>query len=175
MRYPVAVDTAGHEVKVLTLRCVHVTVLDMTVQTEQAFVPHDSLANRLLLIRSELGLSQREAADACSVGYGSWQSWENGAAPRDAVRQLTRVADRLGIDRDWLMFGGTLRPETDNTGDGGLPRVDSNHQHPGWLTGSSGRIPSTELSTLTKSVPELRQLIRRGPIGLSSTQDEAVS
>ena len=82
----------------------------MTVQGGM-FVPTDSLANRLLLIRRELGLSQREAAQRCGVGFGSWQSWENGAAPRNALRDLVSVAGALNVDRDWLMFGGALRPE----------------------------------------------------------------
>jgi transcriptional regulator with XRE-family HTH domain len=83
----------------------------MTVQTERALVPADSLANRLVLVRRELGLSQREAAQRCGVGFGSWQSWENGSAPRNALRDLVLVAQQLNIDRDWLLFGGPLRAE----------------------------------------------------------------
>lgn len=83
----------------------------MTVITG-AFVPTDSLANRLVLIRRELGLSQREAAARCGVGFGSWQSWENGSAPRNALRDLVRVAQALDVEREWLMFGGPLRAET---------------------------------------------------------------
>jgi transcriptional regulator with XRE-family HTH domain len=74
-----------------------------------AFIPTDSLANRLVLVRRELGLSQREAAQRCGVGFGSWQSWENGSAPRNAIRDLVRVVQALNVDRDWLMFGGPLR------------------------------------------------------------------
>jgi transcriptional regulator with XRE-family HTH domain len=74
-------------------------------------IPTDSLANRLVLIRRELGLSQREAAQRCGVGFGSWQSWENGSAPRNALRDLVRVAQGLDVDREWLMFGGPLRSE----------------------------------------------------------------
>lgn len=86
----------------------------MTAETGTAFVPTDSLANRLALIRRELGLSQREAAIRCGVGFGSWQSWEKGSSPRNALRDLIRVAEELRVDRDWLMFGGPLRPEQDD-------------------------------------------------------------
>jgi transcriptional regulator with XRE-family HTH domain len=85
----------------------------MTTQQTGTFVPTDSLANRLVLIRRELGLSQREAAQRCGVGFGSWQSWENGAAPRNALRDLAAVAHRLNVDREWLMFGGALRAEVE--------------------------------------------------------------
>lgn len=84
----------------------------MTVQAT-AFVPVDNLANRLVLVRRAMNLSQREAAAACGVGFGSWQSWENGSAPRNALRDLVRVAQALNVDREWLMFGGPLRPEAE--------------------------------------------------------------
>lgn len=77
----------------------------------EPFRPTDSLSNRLLLVRHELGLSQREAAAKCGVGFGSWQSWENGRSPRHALRDLAKVAEALDIDRDWLFWGGPLRPE----------------------------------------------------------------
>lgn len=83
----------------------------MTAQTEERYVPRDTLSNRLFLVRRELGLTHREAEVLTGVGRGSWQSWESGRSPRDEVRKLTRVADALHIDRDWLMFGGPLRPE----------------------------------------------------------------
>lgn len=104
--------TAG--VWVLTLTGAHVRVFDMATETEttaQALIPRDSLANRLVLIRRELGLSQREAAMRCGVGFGSWQSWENGSSPRNELRKLSQVAEELHVDRDWLLFGGNLRPE----------------------------------------------------------------
>lgn len=79
--------------------------------TARTLIPRDSLANRLVLIRRELGLSQREAAMRCGVGFGSWQSWENGSSPRNELRKLSQVAEELNVDRDWLLFGGNLRPE----------------------------------------------------------------
>lgn len=82
----------------------------MSAQTDHsvAWVPADTLANRLVLVRRQLGLNQREAAARCGIGFGSWQSWENGAAPRNEVAQLSKIAAVLGVNRDWLLHGGPL-------------------------------------------------------------------
>jgi transcriptional regulator with XRE-family HTH domain len=121
----------------------------MAVQTARKLVPADSLANRLILIRRELNLSQRDAAQRCGVGFGSWQSWENGSAPRNALRDLVWVAERLDVDRDWLMFGGPLRPD-----DGlELPRVDSNHQ-PAGLENDPRPFGAAEKLAMRKLLPQ---------------------
>lgn len=100
----------------------------MTAPTE-AIRPTDSLANRLWLLRIELGrregrpgpISQREMAMRCGIGIGSLQSWEEGRAPRDAVRQLSKVARATGVDLNWLLFGGELATEPEEgPGGGGL-------------------------------------------------------
>jgi transcriptional regulator with XRE-family HTH domain len=83
----------------------------MSVQTQDDALPRrakDTLANRLRLVRAELGLSQRDAADRSGVTYGEWQSMENGASARGLDRKVTKIADTLGYDRDWLMWGGPL-------------------------------------------------------------------
>lgn len=133
----------------------------MAPQTARQLIPADSLANRLILIRRELGLSQREAALRCGVGFGSWQSWENGSAPRNALRDLVWVAERLGVDRDWLMFGGPLRPD-----DGlELPRRESNSEPAGWQYPAEQPLTDLEKAALQKGV---RGLIRRGTFNPSA-------
>lgn len=74
-------------------------------------IPADTFGNRLVLSRTHAGhLSIREAADMCGLNRGSWQGWERGLRPRDIIDVVDRIADKLGIDRDWLLFGGALTP-----------------------------------------------------------------
>lgn len=102
------VVTAG----VLTATGVAVRVRAMTAPTESVspapWRPRDTLAARLFLARREAGLSQREAAVRCGITYGEWQSMENGADARGLDRKLRAIADGLGVDRDWLVWGGPL-------------------------------------------------------------------
>lgn len=50
------------------------------VDPNHAWVPDDSFAARLVLIRKQLGLSQEEAATRCGLKPSTWFSWENDAA-----------------------------------------------------------------------------------------------
>lgn len=97
----------------------------MSTQTVRGWVPDDTLANRLVLIRRTLGLTQRMAAELCGLTFGEWQSLEDGRAARGIDQKVNRICAAVGVDRDWLMWGGPL-------GGGGLPRVDSNHQPAGY-------------------------------------------
>jgi hypothetical protein len=82
----------------------------MTTQAEGrvAWRPSDTLAARLLLLRRELRLSQREAAMKTGVSFGVWQGMEDGRATRGIDRAVASIAATLGVDRDWLMWGGAL-------------------------------------------------------------------
>lgn len=75
---------------------------------QQPWVPFDTFGNRLTLIRQHLGLSQVEAAERCGLDDGSWSNWERGAKPRGMDRVVQAIAAGLGVDRDWLMWGGEL-------------------------------------------------------------------
>lgn len=87
----------------------------MTIEPEQTqasrprAIPVDSFGNRLMLARAHAGhISIREAAELCDIGRGAWTNWEKGARPADIIDIATVVADKLGVDRDWLLFGGHL-------------------------------------------------------------------
>src|SRR2546421_6139646 len=72
-------------------------------------IPADTFANRLILARAYAGhLSQREAADLCGLGRGAWTNWERGARCRDLLDVVGKVSEKLGVDHDWLLFGGPL-------------------------------------------------------------------
>lgn len=86
------------------------------------WVPTDSLANRLVLVRTERKLSQRAAADLCGLTFGEWQGIEMGRAARSVDRKVAKIAATLGVDRDWLMWGGALEGAEVNPKY--VPRID---------------------------------------------------
>lgn len=85
---------------------------DLAAQTRTGgAIPADTLAIRLLLARHFAGqLSQREAAERCGLNYGSWANWEAGRRPRDVLDVVAQVSVGLGVDHDWLLWGGPLTP-----------------------------------------------------------------
>lgn len=77
--------------------------------TTVGVIPADTFANRLMLARAQAGhLSIREAAERCGLGRGAWQNWEKGARPDGYDELVSLVAERLGVDREWLRNGGSL-------------------------------------------------------------------
>jgi len=72
-------------------------------------VPEDSLALRVFIARRERKLSQRAAAELCGLTFGEWQSIEDGRGARQLDVKISKIADGLRYDRDWLMWGGPLR------------------------------------------------------------------
>ncbi|WP_100502337.1 helix-turn-helix domain-containing protein, partial [Mycobacteroides abscessus] len=86
----------------------------MTAMTElprAGSVPTDSLSNRLVLVRQERKLSQRAAAELSGLTFAEWQGMELGRAARRIDVKVRQIAEALGVDRDWLMWGGQLTPE----------------------------------------------------------------
>lgn len=77
--------------------------------TQHGGIPADSFANRLMLARAFAGhLSIRDAAEMCGLGRGAWTNWEKGAKPADKIEIAEVVSEKLGVDFDWLLFGGQL-------------------------------------------------------------------
>lgn len=76
-------------------------------------IPTDTFGRRLMLARDHAGnLSIRDAADLCGIGRGAWTNWERGARPIDMLEIVEVISEKLGIDRDWLLWGGPLaKPE----------------------------------------------------------------
>lgn len=80
-------------------------------------IPSDQFRYRLLLARLHAGdLTTREAAERCGLNYVSWSNWERGKRPRDLITVAEAVSEGLGIDRDWLLFGGPLAQEERRAG-----------------------------------------------------------
>jgi transcriptional regulator with XRE-family HTH domain len=93
----------------------------MSAQTSHGWVPRGDFAARLVLTRREAGLTVREAADKCGVHYATWSTWERGRLPSDMAGVVRRVSDSLGVDKNWLMWGGGFgdgRPAWAGLGEG---------------------------------------------------------
>lgn len=87
--------------------------IDPMRPTQRGAIPADSFAARLMLARMHAGhLSIRDAAERCRLGRGAWTNWEKGALPSDIIGVATVIADKLGVDRDWLLFGGSLAKDS---------------------------------------------------------------
>ena len=80
----------------------------MTTQTD--WVPEDTFAGRLLLLRHELGESTEALAARCGLKHQTWSTWERGSSPRNMSAVVAAISLATGVDRDWLMWGGQLRP-----------------------------------------------------------------
>ena len=84
----------------------------------------ETFGARLALIRWDRGLNMKEAATVCGIAPATWRSWElDGMQPRDYLAMCRLIADRLGVDLQWLVFG---------PGDDLLPRLDSNQEPAGY-------------------------------------------
>jgi len=82
---------------------------DSDSEQPRSAIPADSFANRLMLARAHADhLSIREAAELCELGRGAWTNWEKGTLPGDIIEVATIVAEKLKVDREWLLFGGQL-------------------------------------------------------------------
>ncbi|WP_109557403.1 helix-turn-helix domain-containing protein, partial [Mycobacteroides abscessus] len=81
----------------------------------QGWRPADRFGHRVKLVRAELNITQKEAAERCGVTPREWQNMEDGRTPRRMDLKVRQIAMAFGVDRDWLMWGGELAPE----GDGG--------------------------------------------------------
>jgi transcriptional regulator with XRE-family HTH domain len=118
----------------------------------------DSFGNRLKLTRAHAGhLSIREAADRCDIGRGAWTNWEKGARPSDIIEVTEVIAAKLGVDRDWLLFGGSLTPIEPRS----LRRRRSVDFKPLAQTAPTGRRDSTRPVSM---VP----MIRRRPVPVAN-------
>jgi len=82
------------------------------LQPQELRAPTDTFAVRLIIARHHCGdLSQVEAAARCGLKASTWATWEAGAKPRDQAEVVSRISRGLNLPREWLAWGGPLRPE----------------------------------------------------------------
>ena len=78
-----------------------------TTAAAEPWVPTLTFKARLALVRNHMDWNTKEAALACGLPPQSWRNWEKGFKPRDYASACALIADRTGVDRDWLAFGMT--------------------------------------------------------------------
>ncbi len=66
----------------------------------------------------ELDITQSEMAERAGIPVHQIQSIEDGRAARGLDVKVKKIALALGVDRQWLMWGGELVPDPE--GPGGL-------------------------------------------------------
>jgi hypothetical protein len=113
----------------------------MTAETSHGWVPEDTLAHRLVLVRRHLGITQRVAAERCGLTFGEWQGIEDGRAVRSLDVKVSAISAALGVDRDWLIWGGPLAAAQVPARDLPHRRQDSGVRREG-LAGRPGRSQS---------------------------------
>lgn len=79
----------------------------MTATSPGPWVPPDTFAHRLRALRHELGLTVDQIARECDVNAKTWSTWENGRKPQDMASVVQKIQAGTGVDRDWLLWGGT--------------------------------------------------------------------
>ncbi|WP_049904069.1 helix-turn-helix domain-containing protein, partial [Rhodococcus aetherivorans] len=92
-------------------------------KAQDARKPHDNLPLRLVMLRHECGVSQRQAAARIGVTPRVWQGMEEGRNTAGLLEILQKVSDEFGYDLHWLTWGGPLEQKTPRhlgRGDGGL-------------------------------------------------------
>lgn len=75
-------------------------------------MPVDTLAHRFLLVRTQLGLDRKAFAALCGLTENQLQGIEHGRSPHQLAAKVQKVHEATGVDRTWLMFGGSLRTLT---------------------------------------------------------------
>lgn len=120
-------------------------LLRMTTAIDHHRRPADTLPLRLVMLRYEASVSQREAAFRCGITPRVWQGMEEGRSTAKLLDILQRIADEFGYDRDWLAYGGPLQarsPRPDG-GDGsdGAPGADATTTSDESLLSGSSRRP----------------------------------
>lgn len=77
--------------------------------SDEPWIPEDTFASRLILIRRQLDLTTEEAAERCGLKAPTWNTWENGTVPRGMDSVVQAISAGLGVNRDWLIWGASSR------------------------------------------------------------------
>lgn len=71
----------------------------------EPWIPENTFAARLALVRNRMGWNVKAAADACGLSSVSWRVWEGGARPRRFDVVCDQIVAATGCDPVWLMMG----------------------------------------------------------------------
>ena len=77
------------------------------------WIPSDSFATRIAILRRELGMSRAEFAEHVGLTANQIQGMEDGRSPQRLQEKVQKIHKATGVDREWLMWGGALTSLTD--------------------------------------------------------------
>ena len=104
---------------------------------ESDWIPRDDLATRVVVLRTQMGLSRRQFAQLTGLTENQLQGIEDGRSPHKLPEKVQAIHDATGVSREWLMWGGPL--------DGENPRPE----------GPGGGVDSTDLGLKVRSSTKL--------------------
>ena len=70
-----------------------------------SWIPDETFATRLMIVRHEKKLSTRELAKLLGVTDKTVWNWEHGKVPKNIAETAEQIAAITGVDRDWLLWG----------------------------------------------------------------------
>jgi DNA-binding XRE family transcriptional regulator len=106
------------------------------------WIPRDSFANRLKLVRWEARVSVEWLGAMTGLAPSTISSWERGTQPDNVHDVCRRIADVLLCSYEWLLYGSAA---LENLGGGKVFFPDLRHDRTGpGRSARSGRGPSAE-------------------------------
>jgi hypothetical protein len=137
------------------------------VQEEQSDIPADTFALRLVMSRHHAGrLSIEQAAARCGLNAGNWAHWEDGRQPRDRPEVCFAIHRGLGMNLQWLLFGGALLGAR---GKEVKPRVRKGRPvNTTWYAGQTAGLSGGD-GRVTGGRPKGRSDVTRPPISSASS------
>lgn len=72
------------------------------------WVPADTLAARVVVLRNALGISRREFSRLTGLTENALQGIEDGRSPHKLTDKIQAIHEATGASREWLMWGGRL-------------------------------------------------------------------
>ena len=93
----------------------------MTTATKSDWIPRDDLATRVVVLRTQMGMSRRQFAQLTGLSENQLQGIEDGRSPHRLPEKVQAIHKATGVSREWLMWGGPLSgegPRQDGPGGG---------------------------------------------------------
>ncbi|WP_236738154.1 helix-turn-helix domain-containing protein, partial [Mycobacteroides abscessus] len=75
------------------------------------WVPADTLAARVVVLRNALRMSRREFSQLTGLTENALQGIESGRSPHKLTEKIQAIHRATGASREWLMWGGQLATE----------------------------------------------------------------
>ena len=113
--------------------CAMLFHMTTALDTSRRRRPADTLPLRLVMLRHEQGISQREAAFRCGITPRVWQGMEEGRNTANLLDILETISEVFGYDQNWLAYGGPLEkrnPRRPNDDGGGSSRLGESNPRP---------------------------------------------